>query len=465
MPTDTIIDYAALAERSETIAKAKQLFEGKKYFIETYGCQMNAHDSEKLAGMLESIGMSAAAENTDADLILLNTCCVREHAENRVYGNVGWLMGLKREKPGLIIGVCGCMMQQPDAARKLMSRMRHVDLAFGTHNLHELPEMLVEAATSGKPFARIAQDEGCVVEGVPAARNPSVSAFVTIMNGCGNWCSYCIVPAVRGGERSRKPEAVIEEIRGLVASGVREVTLLGQNVNSYGAGTDTGFPELLERVGREAEVLRRVRFMTSHPKDLSDGLIKTMANTEIVCKQIHLPVQSGSDRILKWMNRHYTAEHYLGLLGKLRAAMPGIGISSDFIVGFPGETEEDFRETLRLVEEARLLSSFTFKYSRRAGTAAAKMDDQVPEDVKKERLARLNALQAGITAELDKQAVGRVVEVLVETPSKRRAGEVSGRADNGRMVNLKGGNEWMGEIVKVKITKAMANTLFGEIIE
>lgn len=464
MPSDSIIDYAAQTGQVEYIAKANVLLGGKKYFIITYGCQMNAHDSEKIAGMLKGIGMDEAASEKDADLILVNTCCVREHAENRIYGNVGALMNLKREKPGLIIGVCGCMMQQEDAARKLISKMKHVDLVFGTHNLHELPELLVNAIASGKPYARIAEDEGCIVEGLPAARNPSVSAFVTIMYGCDNYCSYCIVPYVRGRERSRRPSAVLSEIRGLIAGGVREVTLLGQNVNSYGAGTETGFPELLERIEREAEGLLRVRFMTSHPKDLSDRLIEVMAESKIVCKQIHLPVQSGSDRILKRMNRHYTAEHYLGLLGKLRAAMPGIGISSDFIVGFPGETEEDFLDTLKLVERAQLLSSFTFKYSRRTGTAAAKMEDQVPEDVKKERLARLNHLQAGITAELDMQAVGRVEQVLVEAPSRRRAAEVSGRTDGGRMVNLEGKAELIGELVSVNIIKTMTNTLYGELI-
>lgn len=464
MPKDSILDYRSLAGHSESIAKAKELLGGKLYRIQTYGCQMNAHDSEKLAGMLGEMGMREAASEKDADLVLVNTCCVREHAENRVYGNVGWLMKLKREKPGLIIGVCGCMMQQEGAAKKMLAKMRHVDLAFGTHNLHELPEMLVEAVSCGRPFARVSEDAGCIVEGVPAARNPAVSAFVTIMYGCGNYCSYCIVPYVRGAERSRGPEAVIEEVRGLVRSGVREVTLLGQNVNSYGAGTDTGFPELLERMGRGAEGLLRIRFMTSHPKDLSDRLVEAMAETDIVCRQIHLPVQSGSDRVLERMNRRYTAEHYLGLLGKLRAAMPGIGVSSDFIVGFPGETEEDFRSTLDLVAEARFLSSFTFKYSKRSGTAAATMEDQVPEEVKKERLKRLNALQADITAELDRQAVGQTEEVLVESPSRRRAGEVSGRTDGGRMVNLKGGEELIGRIIRVNITKAMANTLYGETI-
>jgi tRNA-2-methylthio-N6-dimethylallyladenosine synthase len=462
MAFDNSPDISSQTGRDEYSAKAKVLLGGKRYHIITYGCQMNAHDSEKIAGMLQSIGMAAAGTQEDADLILINTCCVREHAENRVYGNVGALVHLKREKPGLLIGVCGCMMQQENAAAKLVSKMKHVNFVFGTHNLHELPQMLVGAMETSKSYVRISKDENSIVEGIPAARAQSVSAYVTIMYGCDNFCSYCIVPHVRGRERSREPATILSEIQTLADSGVREVTLLGQNVNSYGAGADIGFPELLEKIEREVNDLTRVRFMTSHPKDLSDRLIEVMAGSKIVCKQIHLPVQSGSDRILQQMNRRYTSGHYLELLAKLRAAMPGIGVSSDFIVGFPGETEEDFKATLRLVETARLNSSYTFKYSRRTGTAAAKMENQIPEDVKKERLARINALQIQISAELDRQAVGRLEEVLVESQSKRRSGEVSGRTDSGRMVNFVGGPESIGKLVTVKISKALANTLYGE---
>ncbi len=454
---------ATLADQAKHAA-AEMLLSGKRYHIITYGCQMNAHDSEKIAGILQGLGMQAAADQGDADLILINTCCVREHAENRVYGNVGALMNLKRQKPGLLIGVCGCMMQQEKAAAKLVSKMRHVDLVFGTHNLHELPELLVNAIESDKSYVRVSQEEGRIVEGLPAVRAESVTAFVTIMYGCDNFCSYCIVPHVRGRERSREPQHIVEEIRGLVEHGVREITLLGQNVNSYRASSGEGFPELLERIEREVPGLARLRFMTSHPKDLSDRLIEVMARSSVVCNQIHLPVQSGSDRILQQMNRRYTAEQYLDLVKKLRVAMPDIGLSSDFIVGFPGETEEDFAETLRLVESVRFNSSFTFKYSRRTGTPAAKMADQVPEDVKKERLARLNALQASITTELDGSAVGRVERVLVESLSKRRKNHVSGRTESGRMVNLEGDAGMIGQIVTVRITKPMANTLFGEII-
>ncbi len=460
---DKTIQIAPIQSSADYV-KAKNLLQGKRYSITTYGCQMNAHDSEKIAGILQSLGMQPAAGQEDADLILINTCCVREHAENKVYGNVGALLNLKREKPGLLIGVCGCMMQQEKAAAKLVSKMRHVDLVFGTHNLHELPELLVNAIESDKSFVRVNQEEG-IVEGLPTVRAESVTAFVTIMYGCNNFCSYCIVPHVRGRERSREPEHIIEEIKGLVDKGVREVTLLGQNVNSYHAGNNEGFPELLERIEREAPGLLRMRFMTSHPKDLSDRLIEVMAHSTVVCKQIHLPVQSGSNRILAEMNRHYTTEQYIGLVDKLRAAMPDIGLSSDFIVGFPGETEEDFAATLRLVETVRFNSSFTFKYSRRTGTAAATMADQVPEDVKKDRLARLNALQTAISTELDLQAVGRVERVLVESLSKRRKNHVSGRTESGRMVNLEGDAGMIGQMVTVKITKPMSNTLFGEMLQ
>lgn len=465
MPSDNTIDYSAHIGGNGYTAKAKELLGGKRYFIVTYGCQMNAHDSEKIAGMLQRLSMLPAATQEEADLILINTCCVREHAENRVYGNVGALLNLKRQKPGLIVGVCGCMMQQEKAAAKLVSKMRHVDLVFGTHNLHELPELLVNASASGKSYVRVSSEDGTIVEGMPALREPSISAFVTVMYGCDNFCSYCIVPHVRGRERSREPESIIKEINGLVAAGVREITLLGQNVNSYKGGDGIGFPELLEQIELESPGLLRLRFMTSHPKDLSDRLIEVMAKSKVVCKQLHLPVQSGSDRILDEMNRRYTAGRYLELIGKLRNAMPGIGLSSDFIVGFPGETEQDFAETLQLVQAAQYNSSFTFKYSRRTGTPAAKMEQQVPEDVKKERLARINALQAEITAELDRQAVGRVEQVLVESQSKRRHTHVSGRTDSGRMVNLEGGTELIGRIVAVKIIKPMSNTLFGEIIQ
>ena len=450
-------------EQKQAIARAQEIFAGRRFYIDTYGCQMNAHDSEKLAGMLTAMGMAPTTVPEEAAVILVNTCCVREHAENRILGNIGHLAAVKREHPDTILGVCGCMTQQKDAAERLLQKMKHVDLVFGTHNLHELPSLLLAARGGGK-IAEVNESTPAIIEGVPVLRNPSVSAFATIMYGCDNFCAYCIVPYVRGRERSREPGDIITEIQSLVKTGVREITLLGQNVNSYGAGGGVNFPALLRRIEAETEGLLRVRFMTSHPKDLSDELIETMAASSIVCNQLHLPVQSGSDEILLRMNRIYDAGQYLRIVEKLRAAMPGIGLTTDIIVGFPGETEEDFQRTLDLVRAVRYHSAFTFKYSKRSGTPAHGMADQIPEAVKKERLSRLNALQKEISAELDRAAVGSREQVLVEAPSRKRAEQVCGRTDSGRMVNLEGTESLIGTIVPVEITKAMANTLVGRLM-
>ena len=450
-------------EQKQAIARAQEIFAGRRFYIDTYGCQMNAHDSEKLAGMLTAMGMAPTTVPEEAAVILVNTCCVREHAENRILGNIGHLAAVKREHPDTILGVCGCMTQQKDAAERLLQKMKHVDLVFGTHNLHELPSLLLAARGGGK-IAEVNESTPAIIEGVPVLRNPSVSAFATIMYGCDNFCAYCIVPNVRGRERSREPGDIITEIQSLVKTGVREITLLGQNVNSYGAGGGVNFPALLRRIEAETEGLLRVRFMTSHPKDLSDELIETMAASSIVCNQLHLPVQSGSDEILLRMNRIYDAGQYLRIVEKLRAAMPGIGLTTDIIVGFPGETEKDFQRTLDLVRAVRYHSAFTFKYSKRSGTPAHGMADQIPEAVKKERLSRLNALQKEISAELDRAAVGSREQVLVEAPSRKRAEQVCGRTDSGRMVNLEGTESLIGTIVPVEITKAMANTLVGRLM-
>ena len=450
-------------EQKQAIARAQEIFAGRRFYIDTYGCQMNAHDSEKLAGMLTAMGMAPTTVPEEAAVILVNTCCVREHAENRILGNIGHLAAVKREHPDTILGVCGCMTQQKDAAERLLQKMKHVDLVFGTHNLHELPSLLLAARGGGK-IAEVNESTPAIIEGVPVLRNPSVSAFATIMYGCDNFCAYCIVPYVRGRERSREPGDIITEIQSLVKTGVREITLLGQNVNSYGAGGGVNFPALLRRIEAETEGLLRVRFMTSHPKDLSDELIETMAASSIVCNQLHLPVQSGSDEILRRMNRIYDAGQYLRIVEKLRAAMPGIGLTTDIIVGFPGETEKDFQRTLDLVRAVRYHSAFTFKYSKRSGTPAHGMADQIPEAVKKERLSRLNALQKEISAELDRAAVGSREQVLVEAPSRKRAEQVCGRTDSGRMVNLEGTESLIGTIVPVEITKAMANTLVGRLM-
>ena len=344
--------------RIDTSAIVKEpRLEGKKYHIVTYGCQMNAHDSEKIAGMLERMGMCQAAERDEADLVLYNTCCVRENAERRALGNVGWLKELKNVKPELMIVVCGCMVQQQGMAQKLMKRYPFVDIAIGTHDLAALPDML-RGLLDGRGHAlKVSDIDGIVVEGLPVKRTNPYHAYVTIMYGCNNFCSYCIVPYVRGRERSRLPEDILSEVRQLKESGVKEIMLLGQNVNSY-AGGGMDFAQLLSEVDKIG--IERVRFMTSHPKDLSDALIDVMANSRHICRQLHLPVQHGSDRILDAMNRRYTYEHYMELVGKLRAAMPDIGLSTDLIVGFPGETDEDFRRTIELVKNVRYDSAYTF---------------------------------------------------------------------------------------------------------
>lgn len=353
-------------EQQKYMQALQQYAEGKrfKYHIVTYGCQMNVHDSEKLAGMLQEIGYEETQVLEEADIILFNTCCVREHAEQRVYGNVGALRSYKQSNPNLILGVCGCMMQQKETAEDIIKKFPFVDLVFGTHNLHHFPRLLFEAVNSGHTVVEILDEEGNIVEGIPAKRASNVSAYVTIMYGCNNFCTYCIVPHVRGRERSRLPGDITDEIGELAANGCKEITLLGQNVNSYGKDLGDGylFPDLLRDVNK-IEGIERIRFVTSHPKDLSDDLIDAMAECEKVCEHIHLPLQAGSNVILRKMNRRYTREDYLKLVDKLRARIPGIAVSTDIIVGFPGETEEDFLDTLDMMERVQYDSAFTFIYS------------------------------------------------------------------------------------------------------
>lgn len=448
--------------RIDTSAIVKEpRLEGKKYHIVTYGCQMNAHDSEKIAGMLERMGMCQAAERDEADLVLYNTCCVRENAERRALGNVGWLKELKKVKPELMIVVCGCMVQQQGMAQKLMKRYPFVDIAIGTHDLAALPDML-RGLLDGRGHAlKVSDIDGIVVEGLPVKRTNPYHAYVTIMYGCNNFCSYCIVPYVRGRERSRLPEDILSEVRQLKESGVKEIMLLGQNVNSY-AGGGMDFAQLLSEVDKIG--IERVRFMTSHPKDLSDALIDVMANSRHICRQLHLPVQHGSDRILDAMNRRYTYEHYMELVGKLRAAMPDIGLSTDLIVGFPGETDEDFRRTIELVKNVRYDSAYTFIYSPRQGTVAADMPDQVPDEVARERIHELIAVQEQITSEVYSAQVGRRERVLVEGVSARRDTEITGRTERGITVNFASDAAMIGSTVDVEITGAGHNTLKGRLI-
>jgi tRNA-2-methylthio-N6-dimethylallyladenosine synthase len=443
----------------------------QQYFITTFGCQMNVHDSEILAGILTSMGYSSASAIEEADLILFNTCCVRENAENRTYGNIGALKGLKQSRPGLIIGVCGCMAQEPTEVKKIKQSYPFVDLVFGTHNLHQLPELIQKVQTSGSRVIEVWDTDGAVYEGLPIRRDEHFKAWVTIMYGCNNFCSYCIVPYVRGRERSRKPEQILAEIRDLVQDGVVEITLLGQNVNSYGkdlsgeaVGESWNFARLLREIARNTDI-QRIRFQTSHPKDLSDELIETIATETKICRHLHLPVQSGSTRLLKLMNRGYTREQYQQLVVKIRERIAEFALTTDIIVGFPGELEEDFRETLDLVSQVGFDGAFTFIYSPRIGTPAAKMADTVSEIEKKQHLAELMKFLNSISLEKNLAYIGTLCEVLVEGPSLRNPAVWSGRSSQNKLVHFKPIPQLnTGELVKVQILEATTFTLEGEIL-
>lgn len=434
---------------------------GLKYYIETYGCQMNEHDSEKIAGMLIRAGYTKAVSKQEADLILFNTCCVREHAEKRTFGNVGFIKELKQLNPRLILGVCGCMMQQKEVANRLFSRFPFVDLVFGTHELKNFPALL-ESVLDKKRVFMVTESDGEVIEGLPVQRNEGFSTFVNIMYGCNNFCTYCIVPYVRGRERSRRPEDIVNEVRAVYENGYSEVTLLGQNVNSYNCD-GMGFPELLRLVSREVPELKRIRFMTSHPKDLSPELIRAMAELHNVCNHIHLPVQSGSDRILKKMNRHYTSADYLGIVDALRAEVPFVEITTDIIVGFPGETEEDYNKTLELVKTVGYSNAYTFAYSPREGTVAARMEDQIPEDEKKRRLNELNAVIAETLPKNNEKYIGYTGEILVEGVDNRGEPLLFGKLPNFKMVYVRGDENLVGKFVNVTVDGFRFNSLFGHI--
>ena len=436
----------------------------KTFFIMTYGCQMNEEDSEKLSGMLKSIGYSRTEVRDEASIIIFNTCCVRENAENKVYGNLGDLKKLKKKNPNLVIAICGCMMQQQGMADKILKMFPYVDIIFGTHNSYKFPEYLNRVKTEGVQVKEILDKETKIVEGIPVDRESSVKAFVTIMYGCNNFCTYCIVPYVRGRERSRKSEDIVKEIKDLVAKGYKEVTLLGQNVNSYGLGLeeDINFAKLLRKVN-EIEGLERIRFMSSHPKDLTDEVIMAVKECDKVCEQIHLPVQSGSNDMLKVMNRRYTREKYLEVMNKIKEEIPGCAITTDIIVGFPGETEEDIQDTIDLVKEVGYDSAFTFIYSRRNHTPADKMENQIAEDVKHERFNRLVEAVNDSVVKINKSYEGKVVEVLVEGPSKNDETKLMGRTRTGKLVNFAGDESLVGKLVNVKIYRAQPFSLLGEI--
>ena len=436
----------------------------KKYKIITYGCQMNLHESEKMAGILHGLGYEETAEMEDADIIVFNTCCIRENAENHAFGNIGALKQLKKKKPHLIIAVGGCMTQEKGKTEQLKEKFPFIDIMFGTLNLEELGRFIEEKQATKKRIIRIRETEGEVVEFDDAYRTSYPNAWVNIMYGCNNFCSYCIVPYVRGRERSRRPEHIVAEVKKLVAEGYKEITLLGQNVNSYGTdGIGTSFAELLDMVA-SIEGKFRVRFMTSHPKDFNEEVVKVMQKHRKILRLVHLPVQSGSNAVLKAMNRRYTREKYLEEIEMLRRYFPEAEVTTDIIVGFPGETEEDYLLTEDLVRRVNYASAFTFVYSKRQGTKAATMENQIPEEVQKDRIMRLVALVNSLTREKSEKYLGRTVEILCEGYDEKKKMYL-GRDEFGRMGYFKSDKNEIGNFVWLKITKANGISLYGEMVE
>ena len=459
--TSRLPEYISLA-RHELLQLTHLKGRPLRSCVVTFGCQMNARDSEKLRGILEEVGFEDTEAEEEADFILYNTCTVRENADQHVYGRLGILTGLKKKNPELIVGLCGCMMQEPHVVAKIRKSYPVVELIFGTHNLFQFPELLAGILAGRKRIIELWDGTSQIVEHLPAKRKYPFKSGVNIMFGCNNFCSYCIVPYVRGRERSRAAEDILEEVRRLSDDGVREIMLLGQNVNSYGkeGGGNVSFPELLSRVARVPGI-DRVRFMTSHPKDLSEELIDVIAGEKTICRHFHLPVQSGSTRILKEMNRRYTREQYLAIVDKLRSKVPDISLTTDIIVGFPGETEEDFLETLSLVKEVRFDSAFTFLYSRRTGTPAADRPDQVPDETAHERFDRLLAAVRESAETACARFTGQVMDVLVEETNKD-PGFVSGRISQNLTVHFPGDAGLIGQIVPVRLVECKGFYYFGE---
>ena len=433
--------------------------------VNTFGCQMNAKDSEKLLGILEQMGYKEETDENKADFVIYNTCTVRENANLRVYGRLGQLNRIKKKNPHMMIGLCGCMMQEPEVVEKLKKSYRFVDLIFGTHNIYKFAELIVTCFESERMVIDIWKDTDKIVEDLPTDRKYSFKSGVNIMFGCNNFCSYCIVPYVRGRERSRNPKDIIREIEKLVADGVVEVMLLGQNVNSYGKNLDEPmtFAQLLQEI-EKIEGLERIRFMTSHPKDLSDELIEVMAHSKKICKHLHLPVQSGSTDVLKKMNRRYTKEQYLLLVEKIKKAIPDISLTTDIIVGFPGETEEDFQETLDVVRKVRYDSAFTFQYSKRTGTPAAVLEDQISPEVMKDRFDRLLKEVQTISAEVCSVHKGTIQSVLVETKNDHDEHLVTGRMSNNLLVHFPGDASLIGKLVDVELKECHGFYYMGEIV-
>ena len=449
------------------IEKVNKINNGKnvKYLIYTMGCQLNENDSEKLCGMMEQMGYTKTENIEQADLIVFNTCCVRENAEEKLFGKIGELKQLKQKKD-IIVAIGGCMMQEKHIVDKINNSYKFIDIIFGTHTLHEFPENIYKKMIDTKKIRNVIDIDGYIIEGLPITRNDNIKASVTIMNGCNNFCSYCIVPYVRGRERSRNPIDIIKEVQELAKQGYKEITLLGQNVNSYKGNGELGinkFSELLYAINK-IDGIERIRFISPHPKDFTDGVIQAIKDCEKVCKIIHLPLQSGSTNVLKQMNRKYTKQQYLDLVEKMKNAIPNIVFSTDIIVGFPGETEEDFNDTLDVVDKVHFEQVFMFIYSRRVGTPADKMENQVPEEIKHTRFDKLKNLVEGQIEENNKKYIGTIQKILVEGQSKTNNEVLTGRTDTNKVVNFKGDASLIGNIIDVKIVSEHMWYLKGELI-
>jgi len=455
----------AYYDNFEIDERFREMGANRKFYIRTYGCQMNEHDTEVIAGILIDLGYEPTDTVEDANVVLLNTCAIRENAENKVFGELGHLQSLKRRNPDVLIGVCGCMSQEESVVNKILKKYDQVDMIFGTHNIHRLPHILNEAYLSKEMVIEVWSKEGDIIENLPKVRHGNIKAWVNIMYGCDKFCTYCIVPYTRGKERSRRPQDIIQEVRQLAAEGYKEITLLGQNVNAYGKDfeeTSYRFGDLMDDLSKID--IPRIRFTTSHPRDFDDHLIEVLAKGGNLVDHIHLPVQSGSSDILKIMARKYSREHYLELVGKIKKAIPNVTLTTDIIVGFPNETDEQFEETVSLYKEVGFDIAYTYIYSPRDGTPAAKMADNIPMDVKKERLQRLNKVVNELSAEAMKPYKGKIVEVLVEGESKRNPEVLAGYTEKSKLVNFKAPQSVIGKIVNVKIIEAKTWSLDGEFI-
>ncbi len=465
---NVIVPQDEIDKQKEYSKKVREYYESQgktpKALVETYGCQQNENDSERIRGMLDEMGFSFTESEDEADFILYNTCAVREGAEMRVLGNIGALKRVKEKRPELIVGICGCMMQQESMSKRIKSKFKHVTVVFGTHSLYTFPEIMYRAVCENERVIHRVESEGRLAEDIPVYRKNSASAWVSIMYGCNNFCSYCIVPYVRGRERSREPEDVIREIKALAKSGVKEITLLGQNVNSYGKDLDKDidFADLL-LMADKVDGIKRIRFVTSHPKDMTDKLIETLPKVLKLCSQIHLPFQAGSNEILKKMNRGYTKEEYLKLAKKIRNVMPDASFTTDIIVGFPGESEEDFYETIDVIKKVRFDSVYSFIYSKRGGTPAAKMENQVPDDIKHKHFDILLDVQNRISREINETYKDKIAEIMVEGLSKNNDQMMCGRTSGGKIVNFPKNDALKnGDFVNIKITKISTWSLMGE---